>query len=297
MFNAVPARHFSPRALVAALALIVVSTASAARIDSGVGLDTPESQYRDVYCDTGQTEFLGTISVESYFAWTSGVDSGSGIPYSPENPGLPTTGAQWENRAGADMVVNFSPGDTDCDAQYRWIQAVVDGSGTIGTPPYLDPFNRDDGLPFYWTEDENADPGIGNGGLRFSDIPGQSATNIGNSISFEAALVQYCPDTMQLHWVAGFTWGYSIQDQVGPVLDTFSWTNGPSGTLTNLVTSWDGSDTPPNYAGDGTPDGWTFTDDCLCNCVPETNSGMLSLAGISIVGMGCVATRRRSSAA
>ena len=295
MSFALPARSFSPRVPLLVLALATCSAVQAGLIDSGVGLDTPASQTVNVYCDPSDpSTLLGTLNINTYFAWTSGVDSGSGIPYSPENPGLPTTGVQWENRAGGAIVANFTPGDTDCSPQFEWVQAVVGGTGTIGTPPYLDPFNRDDNLPFYWTAAENSDPSIGNNGMTFSDIPGQAATNIGNSIEFETALVEFDPHTLEMHWVAGFTWGYSINDIVGPVMDNFAWTNGPSNTLVNLVDSWSSSPTSP-YIGNGTPDGYSFTSDCLCN-VPEVGSGLLSFAGVGMVGLGLITVRRRRMA-
>lgn len=283
-------RMLFPR-LVAILGVLLACqvVASAGFIESGVGLDDPEDRYQLVYCCD---ELLGTLTIDSYYAWSSGTDTGSGIPYTPFNPGLPVTGEKWEERTGAKMKANFvfEP-DVDFNCDLRWVQAITGGHGTIGTPPYLDPFNRDDGRPWYWTDLENAHPAYGDGGKQFIDIPGQSNENFGNNVHFEAALVAVNLATKMVYFLAGFTWGYDIS-MSGTHVDTFAWTTAPSATLQNLVTSWDGSNVKP-YAGDGTPDGWTWTQDCIC-AVPEASSATLML--VAIAGAGGFGYHRRRRA-
>lgn len=254
---------------VAAIGLLAATTpARSGLIEAGAGLDNVAD--RSMQFDCGGAN--GTLSINEYFSWTSGVDAGTGIPYAPQNPGLPVTGAKWEDRGGAAIEATVTSNSPHCK-NLRWVQGIISGTGTIGPAPYLDPFNRDDGLPFYWTEPENADPAVGNNGKRFSDIPGQAKTNAGNSIHFEAALVAVDMANMEVQYLKGFTWGYEILAQAVIDLDTFAWTAAPSAGLINLVTAWDASAVAP-FAGDGTPDGWKWSN----HVIPEPGTPWLVFA-------------------
>lgn len=243
-----------------------------------------------VTCDD---QTVGELQIVNYYGW----ESDANADYTPRNPytDVGYTDPARPNRDGALMQAVFTVDPDACPMNYQWIQVVTGGTGTIGTPPYLDPFNRDDDLPFYWTSAEANAAGIGkaNGvaGTQFIDIPSQSNANTGNSITFEAALVSY--SGMQIHWLAGFTWGYSIDANGGTVLAPFAWTNGISAVMTNLVEGWASTPTSPYLPTTGqSPDGWKVVDDCLC--VPEPSSLVLAFMGLGVAGLGAI---RRARAA
>jgi hypothetical protein len=190
---------------------------------------------------------IGTLQITTYQS-TSGMNMGTPV-------------------VGAGVVAQFNQTYMPtCNLNLQWIQAIIGGQGTIGqslggTIPYLDPYIRDDNLPYYWTTAENNTVGTGQlaggqPGSRFSDFPSQPITN-GNSITFEAALVSVSPtNPLQLVWLAGFEWGYSIANNVSTVF-SFGWTNGAGVSLQSAVTAWNGSQT--NYPGSTQPPGYDPT--------------------------------------
>jgi hypothetical protein len=197
-----------------------------------------------------------------------------------------------DGTVGAGLVATFVNADPACPHNLRWIQAITDGRGTIGqnagtNPPYLDPFNRDDKLPWYWTEAENSGAAGTNGtngpGSRFSDFPFQSKNNAGNFIKFETALV--CVDGLKISFLKGFTWGYKVNADMTSTVDSFVWLNAPTAALTGPTTAWDGT---MNNAGGGTPVGYMFAATCDCPCVPEPSTMVLVATAFAACG-----TRRR----
>ncbi len=245
---------------------------------------TPNPQ--EVFCGA---DTIGTLSIENYY----------------RNENFVRNGVNW---SGAVLEAVFTEIDGYCLpgehlANLRWIQVVTAGTNTIGPPPYLDPFNRDDGLPFYWTEPENADPTDGKNGTRFFDAPAQAVANPANDITFEAAL--FCVDfaTMKMTFLMGFEWGYSRDD--GPDADTdrddvtlkaFKWLTAITNTMKTQIESWDASNTPPNFSGDGTADGWKVVDDCVCHCTPEPSTLAILAGGPGLYGLVlCLRARRRRS--
>ncbi len=214
-------------------------------------------------------------------------------------------------RSGAYMSAQFNqtymPG---CNLNLQWIQAIIGGQGTIGqnlggTIPYLDPYQRDDNLPYYYTAAENSTVGEGQlnagaqPGSRFSDSPSQLSTNNGNSITFEAALVAVCPsDPTSLVWLGGFEWGYSISNGSSSVFG-FGWNSGPGVSLNSAVNAWDGTSNyigmtnPPNgYTGPGPGVGYQFVSAAQCplpTC-PLPPSGCFAGLGFA-VGIGFTAAR------
>ncbi|MDG3003877.1 PEP-CTERM sorting domain-containing protein [Paludisphaera mucosa] len=245
----------------------------------------------DVYCDDA---LVGQLQITNYYGWTADANAA----YTPRNPYTDSGFYQdpkLPNRNGAIMqaVLNVDP--DACKMNYQWVQVVTGGVGTIGPPPYLDPFNRDDPLPFYWTTPEanTADQGMLNNvpGSQFIDIASQSSANKGNSITFETALVSY--SGMEIHWLAGFTWGYSINQNGGTDLANFAWTAGMSNVMSGLITNWASSPNMPFLPAPGqAPDGYTVTDDCLC--VPEPGSMMLSVIAMGALGLVGAARRRKA---
>jgi hypothetical protein len=270
------------RGAIATLAIAFLAASSAwARIESGAGLDNEADRMMEIMCDD---KVLGKLMIDHYYSWTSGPLNMGTITFTPENPGLPADDAMWANRGGAKMESSFNQTNAMLQCEFRWIQGVMSGTGTIGTPPYLDPFNRDDGLPYYWTETENT---AANNGKMFQDIPSQNKANNGNSIHFEAAFVAVDQANMKVHYLKGFTWGYAIEAGGTVNLDNFAWRTTPTAALTGLVTAWDASATSP-YAGNGTPDGWMWTDTCPCTMIPEPSSFILV-----VIGLTGLASRRR----
>jgi len=265
------ARFFLARVAVALGTLGLSLVASA--LDAGLVQVTVDPNPFSVYCGTKKA---GEIKIENY--------------YKNENflrNGVPWSGAVMEALFNEDP--NFCLPGEDI-ANLRWIQAVTAGTNTIGTPPYLDPFNRDDGLPFYWTEAENADPADGKNGTRFFDAPAQAVSNPNNDITFEAAL--FCVDlsTMQMSFLGGFEWGYSRSDTDGDgqrddiTLKAFKWLNAITNSMKTLIENWDASNTSP-YTGDGTPDGWKVVDECQCKCTPEPGSLCMVLGAGGCYGL------------
>ena len=235
----------------------------------------------DVMCGTKKA---GTLKIENY--------------YKQENyqrKGTTWSGAYLEAIFTEDP--DFCPGD-DYIGNLRWIQAITGGTNTKGTPPYLDPFERDDGLPFYWTESENLSKD-GENGTRLSDAPGSAITEPDNSITFEAGL--FCVDftSNEMTFLKGFSWGYSRTDGDGDgqrddvTLNPFSWLlGGISDKMKGRIEGWDGSNTHP-YAGDGTADGWKVVADCKCGCAPEPASFWIFLIGAACCGVVYVGRSRR----
>jgi hypothetical protein len=266
------------------LGLLLSGTARANLVATGLGLDDPANRSLNIFGNGG---LLGSLAIDNYYSWTSGFNSGGGIPYTPQNPGLSTVGSQYQNAGGLHMSSTFSFAPS-ASAQLRWINTIVSGVSTIGPAPYLDPYNRDDGLPFYWTESENA--GVGASGTFFRDRPMQSRNSIGASVHFETAFVSVNMATKQVHWLAGFDWGYGMTAS-GPAADTFVWLTSPSRTLSNLVTAWDGG-ASGGFLGNGVADGWTWSSDCMCTAQPVPIPGVAYLFGMIAV---VVVRHRRGS--
>ena len=239
-------------------------------------------------------EILGYLTINQYHA-----DNPTDTP--PKYP-------------GATLEATFSQQDPSCNLNLHWIQAIVGGVGTIGQTlaaqdnvadpiPYLDPYKRDDNLPYYWTEAENGQVGDGRSGptaapgTHLYDAPTQGtlgASIANNSIHFESALVAVdCIDPMKLYWLAGFTWGYTV-DGTGMMstADPFMYRGGPSAALNKAVTEFDGTQ---NYVGDGNDTmtnnaggsaGYFFGEGCpeCCTPLPNTAStGLLCLAAVGVV--------------
>lgn len=204
-------------------------------------------------------------------------------------------------RSGAYMSAQFNQTYMPaCNLNLQWIQAIIGGQGTIGqtdggTIPYLDPYQRDDNLPYYYTAAENSTIGVGQlnagaqPGSRFSDSPSQLSTNNGNSITFEAALVAVCPsDPTNLVWLGGFEWGYSISSGSSSVFG-FGWNSGPGVSLNSAVNAWDGTSNytgmtnpPAGYTGPGAGVGYQFVSaaDCPLPTCPLPASGCLAGLGL-----------------
>jgi hypothetical protein len=211
-----------------------------------------------------------------------------------------------DGTVGAGIVAKFVLADPTMKYNFKWIQSVVDGKGTIGqadgtNPPYLDPYaggpmgKREDNLPWYWTEVENMRMGDGTGldgangtngpGTLFSDYPKQDKNNSGNFIKFETAFV--CVNGLNISYLKGFTWGYKVNANMTSTEDPFVWLNAPTNKLTDPTTAWDGTLNPK---GGGTPVGYKFSATCDCPCTPEPSSIVLCLIGL--VGAGAGARRQ-----
>lgn len=237
----------------------------------------PDPASMDIYCDDVK---LGTLTITTYRATKFTDKDGNKL-------------------VGAGLVAEFTREDPDCIYNFQWIQSIYDGKGTIGQgdgtqPPYLDPYKRDDNLPWYWTTPENNTPGVGangnNGpGTRFSDFPSQSETNAGNFIKFETAFV--CVDGLNISYLKGFTWGYQVNADMTSSLFPFLWLNAPTASLTGPTTAWDGT---LNSKGGGTPVGYTFSDECVCECTPVPEPSTW-LAGATFVGLALVQAFNRRS--
>ncbi len=236
----------------------------------------PAPNPMDIMC--GDTK-LGTLEITKYEAQTN--DNGT---------------------VGAGIVAKFVLADPNCRYNFKWLQAVVDGKGTIGQgdgtePPYLDPYGsgtpkmREDNLPWYWTEVENARKGDGTGldgangdngpGTLFSDYPKQDKNNAGNFIKFETAFV--CVDGLNISYLKGFTWGYKVNANMTSTVDDFAWLAAPTNKLTGPTTAWDGT---LNSKGGGTPVGYKFTDQCVCECTPEPSTLVLCVVGMAGIALG-----------
>ena len=187
---------------------------------------------------------------------------------------------------GAGLVAQFTQTYMPtCDLGLQWIQSVYDGKGTIGQNagaalPYLDPYMRDDNLPYYWTNVENGTVGTGRlnataqPGTRFSDFPSQDQGNSGNFIKFEAALVAVSSsDPLKLTWLTGFTWGYQVNADKTSTVFAFNWLNAPTANLTGPVQAWDGT---TNNMGGGKPVGYQFINGQAPPC-PLPNSAAMGL--------------------
>lgn len=272
-------------------ALGVAADSGAAR--AGFIPDGISPNPRDILCDG---EKLGTLEITNYYGFTT---NGAGV-YDPRNP-YPGSGFREpnppSNRGGAYMEAIFRAAANSCPMNYQWIQAITGGKGTIGTPPYLDPFNRDDNLPFFWRRPEANSPTLGkaNGlpGSRFADIASQQRIDAtkGNSVQFETALV--CYNGMTVHWLAGFTWGYEIKNDLSVAIDAFAWTADMSNTMKGLVEGWASTPKTPYLPKPGQkPDGWKVSDDC-CTCVPEPST--LLGAGVGLAVLLLVPRSRRLS--
>lgn len=256
--------------------LIALLTVTLGRIAEAATIPSPNPM--DIYCGL---EKLGTLEITKYEAQTNS-----------------------NGTVGAGIVAKFVNADPDCQHNFKWLQAVTDGKGTIGQadgtqPPYIDPYGgpqREDNLPWYWTEVENARMGDGTGldgangtngpGTLFSDYPKQDKNNSGNFIKFETAFV--CVDGLNISWLAGFTWGYKVNADMTSTEDAFAWLGAPTNSLKGPTEAWDGTLNPK---GGGTPVGYKLSTDCNCGCVPEPGSTVLCLMGI--VGCASTAIRQR----
>ena len=125
------------------LLIVVLLLAPASRWAEAAMIPSPNPM--DIYCGL---EKLGTLEITKYEAQTNA-----------------------NGTVGAGIVAKFVNADPDCIHNFKWLQAVTDGKGTIGQadgtqPPYIDPYGgamREDNLPWYWTEVENARMGDGTG--------------------------------------------------------------------------------------------------------------------------------------
>ena len=256
-----------------ALAAMVAWSSWAAQM---VAAQIPAPNPMDIFCGDNK---LGTLEITDYTAATD------------------TDGTK-----GARIKAKFVTANPGMVYNFKWIQSIYDGKGTIGQKdgaalPYLDPYGsgkppmREDNLPWYWTEPENSDDGIGangtNGpGTRFSDFASQDPRNAGNFIKFETAFV--CVDGLNISYLKGFTWGYKINADMTSTADPFAWLTAPTANLTGPTEAWDGTLNPK---GGGKPVGYKFTDVCNCPCVPEPSSTVSILIGLSVIGV--TATYRR----
>lgn len=252
--------------LISAAKLGILGWALGALATTAWGATIPAPNPMDVMCGDKK---LGTLEIKRYSEGTDDV-----------------------GRVGGLLEALFVNADPACPHNLRWIQSVTDGKNTIGqnngtAPPYLDPFQRDDKLPWYWTEAENSGADGTNGtngpGSRFFDFARQDPANNGNFIKFETALV--CVDGLKISFLKGFTWGYKVNADGTSTVDPFAWLNAPTASLTGPTTAWDGT---MNNAGGGTPVGYMFAATCDCPCVPEPSSALLAATALAAFG------RRRS---
>ena len=246
----------------------------------------PAPNPMDIFCGG---EKLGTLEITKYENRTNG-----------------------DGTVGAAIVAKFVNADPTCIHNFKWIQSVVDGKGTIGqddgtNPPYLDPYGsgtpkmREDNLPWYWTEVENVRPGDGTGldgangtngpGTLFSDYPKQEKNNSTNFIKFEAAFV--CVNGLNISYLKGFTWGYKVNADMTSTVDPFVWLTAPTANLKGPTEAWDGTLNPK---GGGTPVGYKFSATCVCGCVPEPSGLLLGLVGMMGVIVGCRPRQHRRAA-
>jgi hypothetical protein len=260
--------------------LLLVSLAPLGRRVEAATIAIPAPNPMDILCGDKK---LGTLEITKYESQTNA-----------------------NNTVGAGIVAKFVKSDPTMTYNFKWLQAVTDGKGTIGqgdgtAPPYLDPYDsgpggtREDNLPWYWTEVENMRMGDGSGldgangtngpGTLFSDYPKQAKGNSGNFIKFEAALV--CVNGLNISYLKGFTWGYKVNADMTSTADPFVWLNAPTASLTGPTVAWDGT---TNQKGGGTPVGYKFSATCNCPCTPEPSSMVLCLIGT--VGWAAGARRR-----
>ena len=208
----------------------------------------------------GQSQ--GTISIVDSYGWmTNAVGT-----YTPANPYAETrmTDPMSSNSDGAFMDAVFTSSfGLQPGFQYQWVQTVVAGTGTIAQPPYLDPYVRQDDLPFFWTPAEAGSNDVGqvNGvsGDEFIDIPAEPNSAMGYSISYETDLVAYSGENV--YFLGGFTWGYSINSSGNTVLSPFTWISEMSTSVANLIDSWASTPTPPYTPNPSQPpDGFQVVD-------------------------------------
>lgn len=236
----------------------------------------PDPMSMDIYCDDVK---LGTLSIKTYTT-TKFTDKDD------------------NKLVGAGLVAEFVREDPNCIYNFQWIQSIYAGKGTIGQNdgsalPYLDPYKRDDNLPWYWTTPENNTQGVGangnNGpGTRFADFPSQLETNAGNFIKFETAFV--CVDGLNISYLKGFTWGYQVNADMTSSLFPFLWLNDPTANLTGPTTAWDGT---MNNKGGGAPVGYKFSDECVCECTPVPEPSTWFAGGAAVVFVLFHSLRRR----
>jgi hypothetical protein len=268
------------------LTLVVLLAVITPAIRRAEAATIPAPNPMDIFCGT---EKLGTLEITKYEAQTNG-----------------------DGTVGAGIVAKFVLADTNCKYNFKWLQAVTAGKGTLGQadgtqPPYLDPYDggpggtREDNLPWYWTEVENVRPGDGTGldgangtngpGTLFSDYPKQDKNNSTNFIKFETAFV--CVDGLNISYLKGFTWGYKVNADMTSTEDPFAWLTAPTNSLKGPTEAWDGT---LNQKGGGTPVGYKFTTECNCKCVPEPSALLLCLCGIFLTATGQGRHRYRNAA-
>ncbi len=254
--------------------LLFLALAAGVHFQVAEAASIPAPNPMDILCNGVK---IGTLNITNYATYANG------------------------GSVGATIEALFTKTDPTMDYNLKWIQAITDGKGTIGqangtNPPYLDPYDlgpggqREDNLPWYWTDPENMTAGVGvndgNGpGSRFSDTPSQSNANSGNFIKFETALVSV--DGLNIHYLKGFTWGYTVNADMTSTLDPFAWLNTPTDNLTGPTTAWDGTLNPK---GGGKPVGYQFVGGaCPCTTIPEPG-----LLGLTLVGLAGFAIRARA---
>lgn len=266
---------------------------------STVGDEAVAGSITNVYCPipAGDGDQCGTLNIMNYYAWQSSVTG----KFAPRDPSDPRLGLLNASRGGARMRAVFNISDQSQAGNYAWIQAIVGGNSTIGTPPYIDPFVNDDTLPFYWTESE-LPAFTKKHSIELLDLPNQRLTNAKQrlpngkfnpvSVQFETALVWWEDMTIQL--LQSFTWGYTITYNIigyKATAEPFAWTL-PSTEFMDLITSFDGNGdgeadgwtlsektpTITSFDGDGYADGWTLSE--KSPTIPAPPSSMLLLLGL-----------------
>lgn len=249
--------HYNARSLLAAAVFLTgLVPAEVAAADYALSADGNNVVRIKPVTAISSTSFDSSLVTSAYSGWTV---SEAGLPGSMSTS---TYTAGWNGGlGGAQLSARYSQANPIASgSSLNWVQ-VIDTNRPLGGngAPYLDPFNNDDTLPFYWTSGEANQFGSSTA-VSFKDFSTRDPVYPAGSeeIDWTASLYPALYDGNKSVTVDnGISWGWTMKSAtVGNALGVFSSPDPscPPATCSQIASNriqW-GQGSPGSLAFDGT---------------------------------------------